>query len=48
MNFLVIVALICCHIEIWHLVQHKFTGEEMLVVLVVTINSGLVQILRNE
>ena len=21
----------CCHIEIWHLVLHKFTGEEMTV-----------------
>ena len=30
----------CCHIEIWHLVQHKFTGEEMLVVYIfVIINS---------
>ena len=21
----------CCHIEIWYFIQHKFTGEEMLV-----------------
>ena len=30
----------CCHIEIWHLVQHKFTSEEMLVFYIfVFINS---------